>query len=449
MRSAVVLLFAVLIVVGCNSSSATGELIGVQGRSGLEQPTPFGMVYIPHGSFMRSVGGQDPAHQIASARRVTVSAFYMDETEITNNEYRQFVKYVSDSITRRLLGETFPEFLIQTENDDAEPSINWKTKIKWSPEVEEALADLYLPFEERFNGRKEIDKKKLNYSYYTYDLAKAALKNFDPQESDNNSEIYYGSFLNRPQAMQSRRQLITKHVVNVYPDTLCWIFDWSFSYNEPMAMLYFDSPMYDNYPVVGVNWVQAKAFCDWRTQLYNKYLRASGYPETQKFRLPSEAEWEYAARGGLDGAAYPWGSYYARNDNGCVLANFKPGRGDYALDGAAYTCIVGHFSPNDWGLYDMSGNVAEWCNDAYDESVGNVHDLNPSFEYEAKDGEGPSRKRKVIKGGSWKDFAELCKVYDRRFEYQDTCKSYLGFRCVQSYLGRGKNIGTGSGSNVY
>jgi formylglycine-generating enzyme required for sulfatase activity len=448
MRNAVVTLFAVLIIVGCNSTGATGELIGVQGRFVSEQPTPFGTVYVPPGSFMRGTGGQDPTYQIMAARRVSISAFYMDETEITNNEYRQFVKYVTDSITRRLLGETFPEFLIQTENDEAEPAINWKTKIKWTPEMEEALADLYLPFEERFNGKKEIDKKKLNYSYYTYSFQDAAAKNFDPQEQNNN-EIYYGSFLNRPQVMLSRKQFIKKHVVNVYPDTLCWIFDWSYSYNDPMAMLYFNSPRFDHYPVVGVNWVQANAFCDWRTKLYNTYLQASGFPEAQKFRLPTEAEWEYAARGGLDEGAYPWGGYYARNDNGCVLGNFKPGRGDYAIDGAIRTLIVGHYAPNDWGLYDMMGNVSEWCIDAYDESIGNVHDLDPIYEYDVKDGDGPGLHRKVIRGGSWKDFSELCKVYYRGNEYQDTCKSYVGFRCVQSYLGRGKSVTGGSGSNVY
>jgi formylglycine-generating enzyme required for sulfatase activity len=449
LRNAVVVLFATLIVAGCGTTS-TGELIGVQGRFNVEQQTPFGTVYIPPGSYTRGTGGQDPTYQVMTAKKISITAFYMDETEITNNEYRQFVEYVQDSIMRRMLGETFPEFLVQTENDDAEPSINWKTKIKWTPELEEAVVDLYLPFEERFNGVKEIDKRRLNYAYYTFAFQNAATKNFEKQEEPaGNSEVYYSSFLNRPQAMQSRRQFITKHVVNVYPDTLCWIFDWSYSYNDPMAMLYFSSPMYDNYPVVGVNWVQANAFCNWRTEMYNKYMKASGFPEAQRFRLPNEAEWEYAARGGLDGAPYPWGGLYARNENGCVLGNFKPGRGDYALDGSPYPCIVGHFAPNDWGLYDMMGNVAEWCYDAYDESISNLHDLNPVFEYNVKEGDGPGRHRKVTKGGSWKDFSELCKVYFRGYEYQDTCKSYVGFRCVQSYLGVGRNIGGGSGSNVY
>ena len=82
------------------------------------------------------------------------------------------------------------------------------------------------------------------------------------------------------------------------------------------------------------------------------------------FRLPTEAEWEYAARGGRDMAKYPWGNPYIRNSKGCMLANFKPGRGNYYDDGFAYTAPVASYFANDYGLYDMSGNVAEWCEDA-------------------------------------------------------------------------------------
>ena len=101
----------------------------------------------------------------------------------------------------------------------------------------------------------------------------------------------------------------------------------------------------------------------------NEWKEKNGLTYIQKFRLPSEAEWEYAARGGRDLAPYPWGGPYIRNDQGCVLANFKPMRGDYVEDATVYTAPVESYSPNDYGLYNMSGNVAEWTNTAFDETV--------------------------------------------------------------------------------
>ncbi|MCM1042306.1 MAG: SUMF1/EgtB/PvdO family nonheme iron enzyme [Bacteroides sp.] len=448
-RNLTVAVFAAILLWGC-SNAGSGELVGVAGRKSPGTQVPFGMVYVPGGSFVWGAGGFDPSYQMLNIRTVTISDFFMDETEITNNEYRQFVEYVKEYHTRRLLAENGIEgFQIENEDEDAEPEINWKTKIKRTPEVEEALADLYLPVEERFAHRKEIDVRKLNYEYWSYDFYSASRKSWNQDENEMPDDgVYYGSFVSRPQSMRSRQQFMQKHVVNVYPDTLCWIFDWSYSYNDPMVAGYFSSPLYDNYPVVGVNWKQAEAFCKWRSKIYNDAMMAKGYPETQEFRLPTEAQWEYAARGGLDASPYPWGGNYARNINGCLLGNFKPGRGDYSADGSLYPCIVGHYSPNDYGLYDMMGNVSEWCIDAYDESIANNHDFNPVFTYDAKPEDGVGLKRKVVRGGSFKDFADICKVYYRSFEYQDTCKSYVGFRCIQPLLASGMLTG-GSGSNVY
>lgn len=441
-----------LLLSNCSSKTATGELVGTSGRSRILQPVPFGMTYIEGGSFMRGVGDQDPAYQSFNPKQISISAFYMDETEITNDEYRQFVNYVADSITRRLLGEAFPdEYLIESPDDDnTPPAINWKTKIKWTdPAVSEALEPLYMPLEERYYHRKEIDVRKLNYEYYTFDHDLAAQKSFIVPEDPKDDGVYYASFVNRPQSLTTRKNSIQKHVVNVYPDTLCWIFDWVYSYNEPMTRSYFNNGMYDYYPVVGINWVQANAFCVWRTNANSSYMESKGYPTPEVFRLPTEAEWEYAARGGLDLNPYPWGGPYARNQNGCVIGNFKPQRGNYTLDGSLYPCIVGHYAPNDFGLYDMMGNVAEWCIDAYEETYLGLHDFNPVFKYDAKPDDPIGLKRKVIKGGSFKDFAELTKTYARLYEYQDTCKSYIGFRCVQSFLGRGMDDNLKTASNVY
>ena len=155
------------------------------------------------------------------------------------------------------------------------------------------------------------------------------------------------------------------------------------------------------------------------------------------FALPNDAEFEYAARGGRVGTDYPWGGPYIKNAKGCLMANFKPGRGNYTDDGGAYTVNVRSYFPNDYGLYSMAGNVAEWTSSAYDESASTfVHDLAPTFNYEAKASDPEVMKRKVVRGGSWKDIGYFLQNSTRTFEYQDTAKSYIGFRCVSEYLGR-------------
>jgi gliding motility-associated lipoprotein GldK len=233
-------------------------------------------------------------------------------------------------------------------------------------------------------------------------------------------------------------ELINKEVINVYPDTMVWIRDFSYSYNEPMTRNYFSHPAFDDYPVVGVNWKQAKAFSYWRTKLWNSYK--TDQPNSEMFRLPTEWEWEYAARGGKDMAPYPWGAYYVRNAKGCLLANFKPGRGHYAEDGGQLTVNVYAYYPNDYGLYNMSGNVAEWTETAYRENAYyHMHDLNPDVKYDAKETDPPALKRKVIRGGSWKDIAYYLHTGTRNWEYQDTAKSYIGFRNALTFLGRSIN----------
>ena len=112
--------------------------------------------------------------------------------------------------------------------------------------------------------------------------------------------------------------------------------------------------------------------------------------------------------------------------------------------------MVGHYAPNDFGLYDMSGNVSEWCEDAYNESMYVVgSNLALSYQYNATDDDDKAMKRKVVRGGSWKDQKYFIQVQTRSYEYQDTAKSYIGFRCVQSYLGRVKGDNLKSASNVY
>ena len=195
---------------------------------------------------------------------------------------------------------------------------------------------------------------------------------------------------------------------------------------------YFWHQAYNEYPVVGVTWGQAKAFCNFRTEKRNNFLAgrkkgASG--REPSFRLPTEAEWEYAARGGLEYAKYPWGGPYTMTDRGCFLANFKPERGNYAADGALYTVEAKSYNANDYGLYNMAGNVSEWTNTAYNPSsyyLGST--MNPNVV-------DNDNQRKVIRGGSWKDVAYFLEVGTRDYEYGDSARSYIGFRTVQDYMG--------------
>ncbi|HPD53736.1 MAG: SUMF1/EgtB/PvdO family nonheme iron enzyme [Bacteroidota bacterium] len=409
---------ALLALAGCGSGNK-GELTGVLHREKWYQADPYGMVYIPAGSYNMGPSDQDVNYSLtAQSKTVTIPAFYMDHTEITNNEYRQFVYWVRDSLAHRLIGG---EHLI--EEGEYGERINWKAKIKWDDEQnEETLAELFLPETERFYRRKEIDTRKLNFEYYWIDLKAAAQRE------------------NREQGMRDRSVFIKKDVINVYPDTLAWIHDYAYSYHEPLTKMYFWHPAYDDYPVVGVNWKQARAFCIWRTQLLNSYLADEGGAFVQDYRLPTESEWEYAARGGLELSPYPWGGPYIRNSRGCFLGNFKPMRGSYQDDGGVYTVKATSYWPNDYGLYCMAGNVSEWTSNAYDESAYSfTHDISTDYEYDAKDSDPPALKRKVIRGGSWKDVMYFLQTGTRSYEYQDTSKCYVGFRCVMSFLGRDKS----------
>ena len=411
-------------------NDGNGYLTGVQDRQNWFQDDPYGMVYIPMGSFNMGPSDQDVTFGVTSqSKTVSLPAYYMDQTEITNNEYRQFVNWVRDSIARRFLGEADDQTWLITQDEYGEdlttPALNWEERIRYDDDdeaVREALAPMYLPENERFYGRKEFDTRKFLYEYWWIDYQAAAKRS------------------NRPQGMKDRSQFIIRDVTPIYPDTLAWIHDFSYSYNEPLTNMYFWHPGYDDYPVVGVSWKQARAFCIWRTNLRNGYLFSNGESYEQNYRLPTESEWEYAARGGLDLSPYPWGGPYIRNSVGCFLANFKPLRGNYIDDGGLTTLRADSYNPNAYGLYCMSGNVAEWTSNAYDEAAYNfTHDNSSDYTYEAKTDDPIALKRKVLRGGSWKDVSYFLQTGTRTYEYQDTAKCYIGFRCVVSYIGRDKN----------
>ncbi|MBX3242714.1 MAG: SUMF1/EgtB/PvdO family nonheme iron enzyme [Chitinophagaceae bacterium] len=381
-----------------------GQLHGIAPGGKYSLPKPPGMVYIPQGTFHMGPSDEDINYAFTSRnRQITISGFWMDATEITNNEYRQFVYWVRDSIAGDKLGY---------KSKDGN-SLDWKKiqTLKWGdPKTMEQLDAMIVSPDNRIFGKKELDANKLIYHSETFDYSEAVKK-------ENASQV--------------RSKFIVKKDVPVYPDTLVWIRDFSYSYNEPMSKRYFSHPAFGNYPVVGVNWKQAVAFCEWRTKFLNSYLENEKRTQESDFRLPTEAEWEYAARGGRSQAPYPWGGYYLRNKKGCLLANFKPGRGNYAEDGGLYPVRADAYWPNDFGLYNMAGNVAEWTSSFFYEGAYNFqHDMNPDIRWNVKDSDPPRMKRKVLRGGSWKDVGYFLQTSARTYEYQDTAKSYIGFRCV-------------------
>ncbi len=413
-------LCTLVILSGCGLNKGPGgELTGVAGRKKFQDNVPYGMVYIPGGTFLMGATDEDiTGAQLNQSKQVTVSPFYMDEAEISNNQYRQFVYYVRDSIAAKQLGGAY---LIK--GADGTEYINPKKKIDWSggkktkgAPANDALKGMYYDGDDQIFGKKELNVSKLKYSYAWFDWRAAA-------NSDGKA---------------SRSSFIHKDTINVYPDTLVWIKDFAYAQNEPMVKSYFSHPAYDAYPVVGVTWRQARAFCDWRTKTYEEFRARQHKPGRGLVSLPSDPQFEWAARGGRVGAEYPWGGPYIRNAKGCLLANFKPGRGDYASDGGAYTVNVKSYYPNDYGLYNMSGNVAEWTISSWTNVFNNfTSDLNPTYSYDAKPSDPPALKRKIVRGGSWKDIGYYLQTGTRTYEYQDTAKSYIGFRCVIETLGAG------------
>lgn len=418
---------------GCGGGGDRGELTGIPQRS-FRAEVPYGMVYIPSGSFLMGQTDQDVTFaQISQTKQVTIPAFFMDETEVSNTKYKQFVNWVRDSIAiTNYLNDD--KYYIKVKGAGATTNgkkyINWtyvkhyplsfyttKGNNKGGAANLAKLQGMYYQGDDRVFDRNELDVRLLKYNYSLLDLRDAAEYKHDKTKK--------------------RSDFVIRDTVPVYPDTLVWLSDFSYAANEPMVEGYFSHPAYRNYPVVGVTWRQARAFNAWRSRYNENYKQSHGLAPRLPYKLPTEAEFEYAARGGRIGTDYPWGGPYIKNAKGCLMANFKPGRGNYSDDGGAYTVNVRSYFPNDYGLYNMAGNVAEWTSSAFDESASTfVHDMAPTLEYEAKATDAPVLKRKVVRGGSWKDVGYFLQNATRTYEYQDTAKSYIGFRCVTHYLGR-------------
>ena len=393
-------------------------------------PVPEGMTLINRGHLKMGMTRQDSLWGMRTPiRNITVDDFYMDKTEVTNRQYWAFIKDVCDSIIAERMEDPYYE-----------------------GDIDRIKESLFIT--NPVTGEKQLDARQLIYCYEEYDYIAANKRQYrlDPRERILNTDIKVDEMekvmiskdtayidskgnivretIERP--LTGPYDFLNTYAVNIYPDTTCWINDFPNADNEMYTRYYFSHPDYLDYPVVGITWEQANAYCAWRTEkLINSVPKNQGH-FLQKFRLPTEAEWEYAARG-VNQNEFPWEQEAAGNDKGKFFANFMPDDGDFTKDGNIITSKVGTYIPNSNGLYDMAGNVAEWTSTVYTAAgVENMNNINPQLRYNAAIEDPYRLKKKSVRGGSWKDSESHIQSAWRAAEYQNQPRSYIGFRCVQS-----------------
>ena len=374
---------------------------------------PEGMAYIPSGTFLYKMVSDDSSEQ----RKVSVSAFFIDKTEVTNKQYQAFVNWVADSvaITDYLHDDQFYlPFTGETVGDQSHEvrRIDWdkvkKVSPLWknaTPDVKEKLAPMMV----MLKGVRAPNPALLKYRFY--------YTRMDGQKND---------------------QYVTD-TVGVYPDEHVWSEDFPNAQMAVMDANYFNNKIYQYNPVVGVSWKQARAYCDWRNTQARILMKNNPLLRNYKlsFSLPTEAQWQFAAEGKQNPTDTIDRTVKTTIDKTTgkemLSLNYKQGEGDYSSDGATFTLPVTSYTPNAFGLYNMAGNVSEWTMDAYSPSASQmVNDLNPALLYDAADKDSPLLKRKVVRGGSWKDNGEMLNTDTRSFEDQDIPHSYIGFRCVMA-----------------
>ncbi|WP_345948359.1 MULTISPECIES: SUMF1/EgtB/PvdO family nonheme iron enzyme [unclassified Mucilaginibacter] len=392
---------------------------------------PHGMVYVPAGTIIERELVTDTAMAVDTVpKTVTVSAFFMDQTEVTNKQYRMFVDWAADSVavTDYLKDEKYfqkigkaPKAIKRGKGAaavdvpvfrDTTKRIDWGkvgNKPLWQsndPVIKGFLLGKLYTME---NGRPTLIKDAVKYRYTRLNVTRSGVTSY------------------------------ISDTVSVVPDTKVWSTDFPNSQMEIMDNNYYTNGGYNEHPVVGVTWKQARAYTDWRSKMVYASAgdRALAKQFNLKFNLPTEAQWEYAASKDMKPEDFDKLSTVNLKDKkakkkvDALAVNFKQQEGDYRQDGATTTMHVKSYAPNSVGLYNMMGNVSEWTLDAFSPSYKElVHDLNPVLLYDAADTEAEAMRRKVVRGGSWKDNANLLTPSTRSYEIQNVAHSYIGFRCV-------------------
>ncbi|MDR1089662.1 MAG: SUMF1/EgtB/PvdO family nonheme iron enzyme [Prevotella sp.] len=407
------------------------------------------MVLVPGGNIELGTGS-DPLWGDTIARKlVAVSPFWMDETEVTNKQYREFVYSVRDSIIRERLSDPAyggdPTYKVQVRPEKGytgriKQRINWSKPIPWkNPTEREASAIASVIGGNPYGADKSgLVNSALNYKYDWFDFKSyfafiSKLKEGEARSIVISKDTAYinmrGDIIRETLSRTSHGDPIdftNTYILNIHPDVMVWMTDFANAKSERYVDTYFTDKAFENFPVVGVSWEQADAYCVWRTAKYKAESKCNkeGFEE---YRLPTEAEWEFAARNGRSELIYPWYSNKTHTNDGLAQANFRASK-----DLKDLVSPVATFLPNRFGLFDMAGNVAEWTTTTFTESVDRMSDeVNPDFSYRAVLADPKVLKRKIIKGGSWKD--ATVKSGDRSVEFQDKSRSYIGFRCVRNW----------------
>lgn len=519
---------------------------------------PPGMVYVPGGSV--TIKYSQSSTDTNSKKRVSLSSFYIDKTEVTNQQYRMFTEWVIDSIAivnylkddkwfldpppggwkddaaknevAKVDTTTVKDTLLSALGGDmsataATPAATTTPTVAATPA--NAVTDS--------NGRQirrrinwEIVKHKDIFESNDDEIKAKIAPMFDPVTGKIKEELYTYSYTYLKATGTNKNVKIGEYAtesINVYPDEKIWFKDLNNSQVDILVENYFTQPPFDDYPVVGVTWKQARAFAAWRSHTNFDYANIADYLKYYKlqYSLPSEAQWVYAAgkdiknsnqpvatpepepeatpdsvatasttapvtdstgaampatdsaalsaiTAATDGSAAPAAededgggkkkkkkkkknsddeeqveevavvapakpdknaTPVDKDRNGSLLVNFKQEEGDYTEDGANFTLPVMSYAPNEFGVYNMIGNVAEWVLDAYSPSAfAFVSDVNPVLLYDADPKDGDAMKRKVVRGGSFVSNAKALSPFTRDYELQDNVHCYIGFRCVMS-----------------